>query len=190
MHLNALKTTSYLIIFLLVGLFTSTNSALAQENNAINIGLAVAIVNTPEESQLEKANQATDLYLDWGDVRFGLNSNSAKKNLELYNYTWNTFMQTQAYYAAWRPSLGDGKDEGSYAMIGLGYFTSDLDLGNGIPTQTGQSFGMVSGVGANAKLGEISFGLQANYLTAEGRFHDITVALGGLQLMFTMHLQI
>ncbi|MDX2469296.1 MAG: hypothetical protein QNL04_01830 [SAR324 cluster bacterium] len=190
MHLKALKTTTYTISFLLLWLFTSTNSALAQEKSSFNIGLAVAISNTPEESQLEKANQATDFFMDWGEARFGINSNTAKKNLSLYDNTWNTFLSTQTYYGAWRPALGDSKDEGAYALIGLGYFISDLDLGNSTATESSQAFGLVSGVGTNAKLGEISFGLQANYLTAEGKFHDITVALGGIQLMFTMHLEI
>ena len=190
MQLKAFKSTLQLLIFLFLGLFVTTNSALAQEKSAFNAGIAVAISSTPEESDLEKAGQATEIYMDYEEVRFGLNSAAAKKNFSLYKNTWNTFLTTDAYFVAWRPEIGDSQDGGTYALIGLGYFLSSLDLGNGVQAQSTQSFGLVSGVGANAKIGEIVFGVQANYMTAQSKFHDIEVATGSTQLMFTMHLEI
>jgi len=180
-----LKPFFFIVFFLIgLGLFGPTN-LWAQEKSSLYLGVGLGIASQPEEKELEKAGLPTDIHLDWEMVRFGYTTYKAQKSLGLYKYTWDLLLETEAFYGAWKTPLSEG-DESLYALLGIGYYVSELQLGNGVGPQKTQDFGFLVGVGTSGEIAGVKIGGALIQHSVTSVFNDIELAAGSAQLQFTV----
>lgn len=160
----------------------------AQEKLDFYIGAGMSLASNPLEKELEPASNATAYLFDFPYGRIGYTTTTAQKSYDLYDYTFNTYLKTEAYYTAWRFALGESANEGLYGLLGVGYFLSSFDLGQGIAPQSGYNWGLMSGLGLAMPIAETKLALEYDFYWAESRFHDIDVATGSNQLMISLQM--
>ena len=173
---------------LLGGICFPLGALQAQEKLNFYVGGGMSLASNPQEKELEPASNASSFIFDLPYTRIGYALTTAQKSYALYDYTFDTYLKTEAYYAAWRFGMGESPNEGFYGLLGVGYFLSSFDLGQGIDTQYGYNWGLMSGMGVAMPLAETKLCLEYDFYWAESTFRDIDVATGSNQLMISLQM--
>ena len=179
----------WLFLFLMVfGGLLPQGTVLAQEKLDYYIGGGMSLASNPQEKELEPAANASAFLFDFPFGRIGYTLTTAQKSYNLFDYTFDTYLKTEAYYAAWRFCFGESANECRYVLLGVGYFMSTFDLSQNLELQNGYNWGLMSGLGLAIPLAETKICLEYGFYWAESRFHDIDVATGSNLLMVSLQM--